>query len=277
MDLLTTDLKGNWSIGLGDGKANFSFVPLPNIHGVIAARHNVAVGDVNGDGKMDIVMAIGKTVSVWLNSSIQVPVGTAPVITYPVADSINTTGASLGGNVSSDGGAPITERGIVYAEQLTNSTPRLGGAGVTKVPTSGTTGVFSTNVTGLTVNTAYTFAAYATNSYGTTYAFFARFTTASNPPTLGNYPNASVTAGGSSATITPNLTPTDTTSITATAPGLTDFLTVNPTTGVVRVTNAPVTGSFTVTVKATGTGGSVAKTFTLTVNNPVNCYNTGLA
>jgi len=45
-------------------------------------------------------------------------------------------------------------------------------------------------------------------------------------------------------------------------------LTVNPTTGVIYITNAKQAGTYTVTVKAFGAG-TVTKTFTLTVTNPL--------
>jgi len=94
----------------------------------------------------------------------------APTVTTPTSASITTITATLGGNVTSDGGAPpITERGVVYAVTTTNADPLIGGVGVTKLVTSGTTGVFTAAVTGLTANTGYSFKAYAINSTGTTY------------------------------------------------------------------------------------------------------------
>ena len=84
--------------------------------------------------------------------------------------------------------------------------------------------------------------------------------TVSVPTALGNYANTSVTAGGST-TVTPDAAPTNTTSATASAPGFIGLLSVNPTTGVVSVMDAVVAGTYTVTVKAFGGGGSVTKTF----------------
>lgn len=95
---------------------------------------------------------------------------TAPAVTTPTHTSITTTTATLGGNVTTDGGATITARGVVYALTSVNATPRLGGSGVTNVAATGTTGTFTVNVTGLTANSAYTYAAYATNNVGTTYS-----------------------------------------------------------------------------------------------------------
>ncbi len=97
----------------------------------------------------------------------------------------------------------------------------------------------------------------------------------SNPlPSLGAYPATSVTAGGA-ITVIPSVAPSDNgsvTSLTASAPGFTGALAVNPATGTITVTNAGPAGSYTVTVKATDNCGAQAnRTFTLTVTNASNC------
>ena len=61
------------------------------------------------------------------------------------------TTATLGGDVTGNGGAAITKRGVLYALTSANANPTLGGTGVTEVDDSAaTTGVFTENVTGLT-------------------------------------------------------------------------------------------------------------------------------
>ena len=91
-------------------------------------------------------------------------------------------------------------------------------------------------------------------------------------PTLGNYPDTSL-ALSTDTTVTPDAAPSDTTSINVSTS--TDFngtLTGDPTTGVVRVTNAHPAGTYTVTVTAFDSGGATAsKTFSLTVTTPVTC------
>ncbi len=104
----------------------------------------------------------------------------APTVTTPTATSITATGATLGGNVTADGGATITERGVVYSATATNNNPLIGATGVTKVTTSGTTGLFTVPVTGLAGGTDYRFKAYATNSEGTSYSSAAPFITLSD-------------------------------------------------------------------------------------------------
>jgi hypothetical protein len=102
---------------------------------------------------------------------------TAPTVTSPTAINIATTTATLGGDVTSDGGAKIDARGVVYALTSDNAAPRLGGMGVTNVSGTGTTGVFAVNVTGLTPNVSYSYMAYATNNRGTTYSTVGTFKT----------------------------------------------------------------------------------------------------
>jgi hypothetical protein len=94
-------------------------------------------------------------------------------------------------------------------------------------------------------------------------------TVEANPsPSLGNYPNATVTPGGS-VTVTPDSSPSDNGSIgsvTVTAPGFTGTATVNAATGAVSISNANPAGGFLVTVKATDNCGAMTtRTFTLTV------------
>ena len=79
-------------------------------------------------------------------------------------------------------------------------------------------------------------------------------------PVLGNYP-ATMVDLSDNITITPDAAPTDTTSISVSAPtGFVGELTADPATGVVRVTNAHhakiPAGAYTVTVKAFGPGGN---------------------
>jgi hypothetical protein len=92
------------------------------------------------------------------------------------------------------------------------------------------------------------------------------------PPTLGNYPDTSLPLS-TDTTVTPDAAPTNTTSINvSTATDFDGTLEGDPTTGVVRVTDAHPAGTYTVTVTAFGSGGATAtKTFTLTVTTPVTC------
>jgi probable HAF family extracellular repeat protein len=104
-----------------------------------------------------------------------------PTVDTPTATNVAATTATLGGNVSSDGGVTITARGVVYAPTAVNSTPQIGGAGVSIATGNGTTGVFTVNVSGLTPGTDYSYAAFASNSLGVNYSDVGIFTTLWTP------------------------------------------------------------------------------------------------
>ena len=100
-----------------------------------------------------------------------------PTLAVPTAASITATGATLGGNVTADGGAAVTERGVVYSLTRSNPNPAIGGAGVTKLPAGAGAGVFGVNATGLVKASDYTFKAYAINRVGTSYSAAGTFKT----------------------------------------------------------------------------------------------------
>ncbi|MFM9903006.1 MAG: choice-of-anchor Q domain-containing protein [Pyrinomonadaceae bacterium] len=85
-----------------------------------------------------------------------------PTVTSSAATSVTSTTATLNGNVTSDGGSAIFERGFVYKTT----------SGVTitdnKTIVSGTTGSYTLNLSSLTPGTQYFFKAYAMNTGGTT-------------------------------------------------------------------------------------------------------------
>jgi hypothetical protein len=149
-------------------------------------------------------------------------------VTTPTSASIAATSATLGGNVTSAGGATITARGIVYSQTATNNNPQIGGTGVTNVVGSGTTGVFTVTASGLTATTTYTYAAYATTSAGTTYSSTGTFTTLNAALTL-----AAIAVSG-----------TEDTTLTFTATNFTGAYTHVDSTALVSITVAtlPATG-----------------------------------
>ena len=102
--------------------------------------------------------AYGNEVSFTTNQTI-----VSPTVTTSSATDIAETSATVGGNVTDDGGATVTERGIYYG---ISTSPETSG---TKLQIGSGTGVFSTSLTGLSAGTTYYIKAYATNSNGTSY------------------------------------------------------------------------------------------------------------
>lgn len=124
------------------------------------------------------VSAVQKTYTVSVTRS------SNPAMGSPTSSNLTTTSAVLGGHVLDDGGLTITGRGVVYTLASNPGEPSLGGPGTTDAPVSGTTGVFSTSVGGLTPGTGYRFRAYATNASGTSYSSGTTFTTISTEARL---------------------------------------------------------------------------------------------
>jgi uncharacterized protein (TIGR02145 family) len=87
-----------------------------------------------------------------------------PALTTDAATAVTATTATSGGNVTSDGGATVTARGVCWSITQ-NPTVDL----TTKTVDGSGTGLFSSNLTNLTPNTTYYVRAYATNSAGTVY------------------------------------------------------------------------------------------------------------
>lgn len=94
-----------------------------------------------------------------------------PSVTTIAASSITNNSARVGGNITNDGGATITARGIAWG---TNSNPTISG----NKTTDGTgDGEFGAVLSDLESATQYYFRAYATNSEGTAYGDEKTFTT----------------------------------------------------------------------------------------------------
>ena len=91
-------------------------------------------------------------------------------VTTSTVTNVTTSGATLGGEVTSDGNATVTERGVVYSTTQNPTTAS------TKVTIGSGLGTFSTNISGLTPNTIYYVRAYAINSQGTAYSVSMSFT-----------------------------------------------------------------------------------------------------
>lgn len=77
---------------------------------------------------------------------------------------ITPTGVVSGGNIASDGGSPVTERGVVWS---TEENPTIENHEHTSDGTGA--GEFVSNITGLTNGTVYYVRSYAVNSVGTSY------------------------------------------------------------------------------------------------------------
>lgn len=119
------------------------------------------------------------------------------VTTAPVTD-ITQTSAKCGGEVTSDGGTDVTERGVCWS---TSHNPTVNSH---KVQAGEGMGGFTCNITGLNAHTKYYVRAYAINSKGPNYGEEVDFVTGANPPTVstGSVTNITTTSAMGSGNVT---------------------------------------------------------------------------
>src|SRR5690554_4682275 len=94
-----------------------------------------------------------------------------PVLSTSAVTDINEDTAISGGNITSDGGATVTARGVCWS---TEQIPTISDNKTTDGTGDGT---FVSNISGLEPNTTYYVRAYATNGAGTGYGSAMSFTT----------------------------------------------------------------------------------------------------
>ncbi len=128
-----------------------------------------------------------------------------PTVTTTAVTSITYNSAYSGGNVTNDGGATVTIRGVCW-----NTSPNPTIASNHTTDGSGT-GIFTSSITGLSPNIDYYVRAYAINNIGTGYGNEISFKTSCISPSVTSQPsNQSISDGGNA-----NF------SVTATGTGLT--------------------------------------------------------
>jgi hypothetical protein len=147
----------------GTGGSEVPFSLAMNSSGLLAvAGQNSStltlgsLSSISTAGTLDILMAFMESASV---------VNSTPTL-------IGKTVATLGGNISSNVGVAVTDRGVVYStsQYPTTSTG-------TKVSMGTGTGSFSQGITGLTGSTTYYTRSFMTSSLGTFYSAQSSFTT----------------------------------------------------------------------------------------------------
>jgi len=158
----------------------------------------------------------------------------APIVTTDIVDSIGKTYARCGGNVTFDGGLPVTNRGVCWSTSHNPTTSNLhtnDGSGL---------GEYTSIMTGLTQNTIYYVRAYATNSVGTAYGDEVEFRTVTLPVVT----TAAVSPVGET-TATSGGTITDNGGAFISSRGVCYSLNPNPTIDGLHTTNGAGSGTFT--------------------------------
>ena len=163
------------------------------------------------------------------------PLPVVPEVFTGSITNITQTTADGGGNVTGDGGAPVTSRGICWN---TTGNPTISNS---KTSDGSGTGSFTSNITGLQPCVIYHVRAYATNNAGTGYGNEISFTTAGNIPTV-------TTAAVTGITRTTAISGGNITSggcISITVRGVCWSTSTNPTIAGAHTTDGSGTGSFT--------------------------------
>jgi hypothetical protein len=171
----------------------------------------------------------------------------APTVTTTTASNIKSVSATIGGNVTADGGDATIERGIVWA---TTANPTIAN---NKFQIGTGTGVFSNTVTGFPAGTLIHYRAYATNGAGTGYGTGLTLTTGAALNTSST-PQTNVSCnGGNNGTATVIVTG-----------GTTPYsYSWSPSGGTGATASSLTAGSYTVTI-TDGESTQITRNFTIT-------------
>ena len=151
--------------GIGPFESQITGLDCDSVYYVRAYATN-SVGTAFGSQKMFTTLAC--------------PVGLPTVETSGITN-VTTTSADVGGNVSDDGGSPVTKKGVCWSNSNdpdTTDQHTYDGAGL---------GSYTSSLTGLLPGTTYYVRAYATNSEGTVYGEEKSFITLSLKGTVTDY------------------------------------------------------------------------------------------
>ncbi|MDA8931583.1 thrombospondin type 3 repeat-containing protein, partial [Flavobacteriaceae bacterium] len=190
--------KFNYPSGITiDASGNLYVTERHSIRKMLSGK--TLIGDSTGQsGNHPVVLTADDGNGGTINQTFTITVGVVPTVTSSAATAITSIEATLHGDVTSDGGAAITERGFVYALTSADSTPTVAeasGVNVIKVIVTGTTGSFTETLSGVTGNSDYSFISYAINNFGTTQGVVQTFTTVNRAPTFTSTPITTVKQG----------------------------------------------------------------------------------
>ena len=158
----------------------------------VASNNLIKVQD-NGAGSALTILANAGASRMFRGVAFAPITPTAPTVTVAAASSVATTTATLNGNVTSDGGSTITDRGFCY------KTSTGVAIGDNKTTVAGTTGAYTLGLSSLSANVQYFTIAYASNAVGVTLSAETNFWTLANAPAV--LTTANITASGVNLTL----------------------------------------------------------------------------
>ncbi|MCP4114864.1 MAG: DUF4347 domain-containing protein, partial [Desulfobacteraceae bacterium] len=151
------------------GMTDASFNPSApaNFQGITSFKISKDDGETFVSGVIDAVV-------------INVASGTAPTVTTQAASAVATTSVTCNGTITDLGSEAVTDHGVCWG---TSANPDTNGNKTTE-GAAGSTGAFTSDITGLAPDTTYHYRAYATNTAGTSYGADTTFTTVPEPATV---------------------------------------------------------------------------------------------
>jgi len=138
----------------------------------------------------NVANLLGSKKNGWSVRCIEGQAASLPVVLTTNPYNITQNSATVGGNVTADGGDAVTDRGVYLSTSANAETTG------TKLQKGSGTGQFSLNLTGLTAGTTYYIRAYATNNAGTAYGNEISFATSpvvATVPTISTATPSSIT------------------------------------------------------------------------------------
>ena len=152
------------------------FGPSDFSKNVISFTKNISVLSSGSKLEVKLNSTPGSFLYILIEGTI---IGSTPIVTTDEVSNIisnaTSSSATCGGNITNNGGSPVTERGVCWSNSNNPTT-------ASKKKYEGTeVGSFTIDLTGLESETNYYVWAYATNSRGTGYGNVKSFTT---PPKI---------------------------------------------------------------------------------------------
>ena len=218
----------------------YSTSPNPTIsashttHAIGLGTLNDTIAELNTGTTYYVRAYATNSLGTTYGEELSVTTPTLPTVTTTSFINIAATSATSGGNVTDDGGAPVTARGVCWS---TSQNPTISG---THTIDGNGTGSFTSSITGLEDSTTYYVRAYVTNCVGTTYGEEVSFTTPTWPiVTTRDVTSITTTTATSGGIVTQNG------GASVTARGVCWSTSHNPTISDSHATNGTGTGYFT--------------------------------
>lgn len=175
-DLTTNNSSGFTALpgGYCEGMGRFDILSRLGGHWWSSTEYNIDYVWGRGLSYSNIGLSRSNWFSKWFGYSVRCikdAEAEIPTITTNAISNITLSSATSGGSINSDGGSPITARGVCWN---TTGNPTIADS---KTSDGSGLSVFTSTMTGLTAATTYYVRAYATNGVGTGYGEEVRFTT----------------------------------------------------------------------------------------------------